>query len=216
MIKLFKQSINQASAPDENQKLDPFPVHPRSTPMKRSILSASITLAVAIGSLVPLAKAAAGDSTTFFMVKSAGAVSCLNATARGRVTISDLGPVQNMHVEVFALPANTDFTLFVINTPNAPFTPAWYQGDLTTNALGNGVVDVTGIFSVETFILNPGVPAVPVELHHLGIWFADPTQAGNAGCPGTVTPFDGDHNAGIQVLNTSNFAVANGPLGRIH
>jgi hypothetical protein len=67
----------------------------------------------------------------------------------------------------------------------------------------------------ETFILNPGSPAVPVELHHLGLWFADPTQAGNAGCPATVTPFDGDHNAGIQVLNTSNFVDAKGPLGGI-
>jgi hypothetical protein len=104
---------------------------------------------------------------------------------------------------------------FVINTPNAPFTPAWYQGDLTTNARGNGVVEVTGIFSDETFILNPGTPAVPVELDDLGIWFADPTDATNAGCPGTATPFDGDHNAGIQVLNTSNFADANGPLRRI-
>jgi len=165
--------------------------------------------------LTPLVRAAANDSTKFEMIKSAGAVSCLDPKAFGRVTISDLAAVQNMHVEVFNLPANTDFTLFVINTPNAPFTPAWYQGDLTTNALGNGVVDVTGIFSDETFILNPGSPAVPVELHHLGLWFADPTQAGHVGCPDTVTPFDGDHNAGIQVLNTSNFTAGNGPLGRI-
>jgi len=44
--------------------------------MKRSLLSASLALAVAIGSIgiVPLAKAAAGDSTTFFMTKSAGAL----------------------------------------------------------------------------------------------------------------------------------------------
>jgi hypothetical protein len=189
----------------------------KNTLLKRSLLSTSITLAVAIGSigLVPQAKAAAGDSTTFFMVKSAGAVSCLNINASGRVTISDLGPVQNMHVEVFHLPPHTDFTLFVINTPNAPFVPAWYQGDLTTNEFGKGVVDVTGIFSDETFILNPGVPAVSVETHHLGVWFADPAEAVNAGCPGTVTPFDGDHNAGIQVLNTSNFGIANGPLRRI-
>src|SRR6266700_7741494 len=182
--------------------------------MKRNLLSAVLAFAVAIGSIgiVPLAKAAAGDSTTFFMVKSSGAVPCLDAAASGRVTISDLGPVQNMHVEVFKLPANTEFTLFVINTPNAPFVPAWYQGDLTTNAGGNGVLDVTGIFNHETFILNPGVPAVPVELDHLGIWFADPTDAVNAGCLGTPTPFDGDHNAGIQVLNTSNFADDNGPL----
>jgi len=185
--------------------------------MKRNLLSAVLAFAVAIGSIgiVPLAKAAAGDSTTFFMVKSSGAVPCLDAAASGRVTISDLGPVQNMHVEVFKLLANTEFTLFVINTPNAPFVPAWYQGDLKTNAIGRGVLDVTGIFSDETFILNPGVPAVPVETNHLGLWFADPADAVTAGCPGTVTPFDGDHNAGIQVLNTSNFPIANGPLGRI-
>jgi hypothetical protein len=183
--------------------------------MKKNILSVSISLAIAIGSLgiVPLARAAAGDSTFFNMVKSAGAVSCLNTTASGRVTLSDLGPVQNMHVEVSGLPANTDFTLFVITTPNAPFVPAWYQGDLTTNKEGRGVLDVTGIFSDETFILNPG--PVAIETAHLGVWFADPTEAVNAGCPGTVTPFDGDHNAGIQVLNTSNFADVDGPLRRI-
>jgi hypothetical protein len=183
--------------------------------MKKKLRSASFTFAVAIASIgiAPLARAAAGDSTVFNMVKSAGAASCLKATASGRVTISDLGPVQNMHVEVFNLPAKTEFTLFVITTPNAPFVPAWYQGDLTTNGSGRGVVDVTGIFSDETFILNPG--PVAVQTDHLGMWFADPADAVNAGCPGNVTPFDGDHNAGIQVLNTSNFPDANGPLGRI-
>jgi hypothetical protein len=186
--------------------------------MRRSLLAASMAFVLAIGSIgiVPVANAAAGASTIFRMVQSAGAVNCLEETARGRVTISDLGPVQNMHVEVFELPANTDFTLFVVKTPKAPFVPAWYQGDLTTNASGEGVLDVTGIFSDETFILNPGLPPVPVGLFHLGMWFADPTDAVNAGCPGTVTPFDGDHNAGIQVLNTSNFANASGPLLRIH
>jgi hypothetical protein len=184
--------------------------------MKNILLAVAIAAAVGLTGMVPLANARAGESTTFNMVKSAGAASCLKTTAHGRVTISDLGPVQNMHVEVFALPANIAFTLFVVNTPNAPFTPAWYQGDLTTNAAGNGVLDVTGIFSHETFILNPGTPAVPVELDHLGIWFADPTDAGNAGCPSTPTPFDGDHNAGIQVLNTSNFADDKGPLQRLN
>lgn len=183
--------------------------------MKRSFLTASLALTLTFASIgiVSTANAAAGDSTVFFMVKSAGAVSCLNAAARGRVTISDLGPVQNMHVEVIDLPPNTDFTLFVINTPNAPFVPAWYQGDIKTNASGNGVVDVAGIFSDETFILNSG--PVAVETDHLGIWFADPADAVNAGCPDTVTPFDGDHNAGIQVLNTSNFPATKGPLQRI-
>jgi len=180
--------------------------------MKHTLLAVAIAAAVGLAGTVPLANARAGESITFNMVKSAGAVSCLKATARGRVTLSDLGPVQNMHVEVSSLPPNTTFTLFVINTPIAPFVPAWYQGDITTNAKGNGVADVTGIFNDETFILNPGISAVPVELDHLGIWFADPTDAGNNGCPNTPTPFDGDHNAGIQVLNTSNFAADKGPL----
>jgi len=182
--------------------------------MKRSLFLASLAFAIAIAS-IPLAKAAAGDSTIFFMAKSAGAVSCLDPAASGRGTISDLGPVQNLHVEVVKLPANTEFTLFVINTPNAPFVPAWYQGDLKTNAIGRGVLDVTGIFSDETFILNPGVPPVPVNLSHLGIWFADPADAVTAGCPGAVTPFDGDHNAGIQVLHTVNSTDSLGPLSRI-
>jgi hypothetical protein len=180
--------------------------------VKNTLLAVGMAAAVGLTGMVPLANARAGESITFNMVKSAGAVSCLKTTARGRVTISDLGPVQNMHVEVSNLPPNTSFTLFVINTPIAPFVPAWYQGDLTTNENGYGVIDVTGIFNDETFILNPGLPAVPVALDHLGIWFADPTDAANAGCPGTPTPFDGDHNAGIQVLNTSNFAAAKGPL----
>lgn len=180
--------------------------------MKNTLLTVAVAAALGLAGMAPLATARAGDSFSFTMVKSGGAVSCLKATAHGRVTISDLGPVQNMHVEVFSLPPNTSFTLFVINTPTAPFVPAWYQGDLTTNANGNGVLDVTGIFDHETFVLDPGIPAVPVQLDHLGIWFADPADAANAGCPDTPTPFDGDHNAGIQVLNTSNFAADKGPL----
>lgn len=175
--------------------------------MKTKFLFSTLALAL---TLVPAAMAATGDSVIFNMVRSAGAAGCLAASASGRVTITDLGPVQNMHVEVFKLPPNTEFTLFVITTPNAPFVPAWYQGDIKTNYLGRGVVDVTGILDDETFILNPG--PVPTQMDHLGIWFADPTDAVKAGCPGTVTPFDGDHNAGIQVLNTSQFPDNHGPL----
>ena len=183
--------------------------------MKRCTFAGLVfAVALALVAIVPQAAAAPGDSIVFTMVRSAGAAGCLASDARGRVTISNLGPVQNMHVEVVDLPANTDFTLFVITTPNAPFVPAWYQGDLTTNGQGRGVLDVTGILDDETFILNPG--PVAVQMDHLGMWFADPVAASNAGCPGTVTPFDGDHNAGIQVLNTSNFPDNHGPLLNIN
>ena len=82
--------------------------------------NALLAVAISFTALNPLAKAAANDSTNFNLVRSAGAAACLKATARGRVSISDLGPVQNMHVELFSLPANTEFTLFVINTPTHP------------------------------------------------------------------------------------------------
>lgn len=124
--------------------------------MKTKFLFSTLAVAIGLSAFVSTATAATNDSIVFSMVRSAGAAGCLSASARGRVTISNLGPVQNMHVEVASLPANVDFTLFVITTPNAPFVPAWYQGDITTNAQGKGVVDVTGILDDETFILNPG------------------------------------------------------------
>ena len=52
----------------------------------------------------------------------------------------------------------------------------------------------------------------PVQTYHLGLWFNSPVDAQNVGCPNTVTPFNGEHNAGIQVLNTSNFPDDQGPL----
>jgi hypothetical protein len=108
---------------------------------------------------------------------------------------------------------------------------AWYQSDIETDAYGNGTVKVIGRFSKETFVVAPGsVPAPqtepndassnpatgPVQMYHLGLWFNSFNDAAAAGCPATVTPFNGEHSAGIQVLNTSNFADLTGPLLRIH
>ena len=195
--------------------------------MKTKFLTAVLAVAAGFASLAPQANAAAGDSTTFSLKVSAGAAACLSTTATGRVTISDLGPVQNMHVEILNMPPKTEFALFLLQVPKSPFGLTWYQGDIETNADGRGVGDFTGIFSKETFIQAPNVapapvifpdnasvnPATrPVQIYHLGLWFADPNDAGAVGCPSTATNFDGDHNAGIQVLNTSNFADGHGPL----
>lgn len=169
----------------------------------------------------------AADSTIFNMVRSGVLPAGCVPNARGRVTLNALGPVESMHVEVFGLPANTGFDFFLIQKPTAKFGLAWYQGDLTTNSAGNGVIDVVGRFSRETFIVAPGAepapkvfpddatinPATPpVQIYHLGIWFDSPAAAGTAGCPTTTTQFNGTHNAGVQVLNTSNFLDLNGPL----
>jgi len=175
---------------------------------------------------------AAAQNTTFSLVRSAGAAnsSCI-ADARGRVTINSLGNVDVMHVEVSGLPPKTEFDAFILQLPNSPFGLAWYQGDLTTDERGIGVADFVGRFSIETFIVAPvsgPAPLVhdaapfpdvvvnpatgPVHTFHVGLWFGSPEAANAAGCGSGVTPFNGDHHAGIQALSTRNFANANGPL----
>lgn len=197
--------------------------------MKKAFAMAVMTMATGLIGIVPRAAAEANNSNHFRLVVSAGAATCLPA-ARGDVTVSDLGPVQNMHIEVSGLPANKEFAAFVLQIPHSPFGLVWYQGDVVTDARGRGVGDFTGIFSRETFINGPGVapapvvfpdnaaanPATaPIQVYHMGLWFADPTDAANANCPANVTPFDGDHQAGIQVLNTTNFPDDKGPLSNL-
>ena len=55
----------------------------------------------------------------------------------------------------------------------------------------------------------------PVDGYHLGLWFNSPRDAAAAGCPNTITPFNGDHTAGIQALSTRQFRTDQGPLRRI-
>jgi hypothetical protein len=166
------------------------------------------------------------DAKTFDMVVSAGAKQCLpNATAS--VTIRPTGQVEIMDVTVKGLPADTAFDFFVIQVPKAPFGVAWYQGDIQTDKHGRGHAQFVGRFNVETFAFAQGTAAAPIvftndattnppfnpiQMYHLGLWFDSPQAALAAGCPATQTFFNGEHNAGFQVLNTSNFADDHGPL----
>ena len=171
------------------------------------------------------------EAIKFDLVRSAAAenAGCL-PDATGHVKILSLGPVEIMRVEVSGLPPKTEFDFFVIQVPNAPFGLSWYQGDIETSNIGNGSQKFVGRFSIETFIVAPGsasAPVVhasdasanpataPVHTFHLGLWFNSPADAVAAGCPGAVTPFNGDHTAGIQVLSTRNFADDEGPLRQV-
>ena len=175
---------------------------------------------------------AAADAFTFPMMVSAGAKACLpNATAT--VTITPTGPVEIMNVSVKGLPPNTEFDFFVIQVPTAPGGISWYQGDIETDNTGNGHQTFIGRFSIETFSVAPGSapapfvfngpfpnatenpPFNPIQMYHLGLWFGSRDAARAAGCPDTVTPFNGEHNAGIQVLNTNNFPIDQGPLRKV-
>lgn len=189
-------------------------------------LTAMLGLAVTFG--FPQSGHAA-NNFSFPLRVSPGAAGCLHA-ATGVATISPFGAFEILHVAVSHLPPNTDFDFFVIQVPNPPFGLSWYQGDIVTDQNGVGVGEFIGRFNKETFIVAPGVapaplvfpgdassnPATPpVQTYHLGLWFNSPNDAARAGCAATVTPFNGAHNAGIQVLNTAGFPNNAGPLRRV-
>jgi hypothetical protein len=177
-----------------------------------------------------------GDELTFNLIPSKGlpqaALNGAFKNAHGRVKIESVGPVEIMDVIVSGLPPNTDFDFFVIQVPNKPFGLAWYQGDIETNKDGKGYGRFIGRFSIETFIVSlasvpapivfrnafPDVALGPVNgrvhTYHLGLWFNSPTDGEKAGAPGT-TPFNGEGNAGVQVLNTGEFPDLAGPLIKI-
>jgi len=191
---------------------------------------------IAVLSLLVVALAAtaafAVDSTSFKMLRSQTAVAndCLEG-ARAHVDVkTTVTDQQIMDVTVTNAPKNTEFEVFVTQQANAPFGVSWYQADFDTNDNGFGEVRARGIFSEELFVFAPGsvkAPQVddqdakknpafdPVHTFHLGLWFGSPEEAKDAGCPDTVTAFDGDHEAGIQAFSTRNFRNLKGPLGKI-
>jgi len=184
-------------------------------------------LTVAVGTVA----AEPGKITSFDMLPSAAGKTCL-PDAQAHVEIKSRGPVEVMTVQLANVPPNTNFDLFVLQDPVAPFGVSWYQGDVESSADGTSdVFHFIGRFSVETFAVAPGTapaPVVfdddassnpafsPIQMYHLGLWFNSPEDAVKAGCPGTVTPFNGEHHAGIQLLNTAQFPLDQGPLRAIH
>ena len=171
------------------------------------------------------------------MARSAGAVKsgCL-PDAKADVRVEQQAQNERMTVNVSGLPANTAFDLFITELPDAPFGVSWYQSDLQTNEDGSGHVTVRGRFNHETFSLSQGGPANgadptqdvsgpavkdtnvvfrPTSQFHVGLWFNSSQDAANARCPGNVTPFNGEQNAGAQILSTRNFPADHGPLESI-
>ncbi len=195
-----------------------------------------VLIAASLAALAPIQASATSPPKTivFDLTVSPGAKACL-PKAHGTVTDHTFGEFENLEVVVNGLPPNTGFDLFSIEVPNKPFGLAWYIGDIATDATGTGVGNFVGRFNIETFVISPGVPTAsppnvfpsppanvpeakvgvktdPVQLYHLGLWFNSEDDAEKAGCPGDHTPFNGDHNAGIQVLNTATFPDTPGPL----
>ena len=107
------------------------------------------------------------NSTTFTfpLTVSGGAATCLKS-AKGVVIDHTFGNVENLQVVISGLPPNTDFVLFVIQVPNAPFGLAWYNGDILTDDTGTGVINVVGRFNIGTFIVSLGAVPSRDVFHH--------------------------------------------------
>jgi hypothetical protein len=189
-----------------------------------------VAIMAACATFVAVQAQAQPTTIKFPLTVSPGAKACL-PKAYGQVFIHTYNQIENMEVVVHALPPNTDFVLFNIQVPNAPFGLGWYLGDILTDSNGLGVSNVAGRFNIGTFIVSPGIAVVPdvfqggpfpeaktgvktapINIYHIGVWFNDHNDAIKAGCPGTETPFTSNHDAGIQVLNTGTYPDAKGPL----
>ncbi len=195
-----------------------------------------VLLATAFAALAPIHAYAAPPTTIQFKMVASSPTCLPNAWAV--VTDHSFGEFENLEVVVYGLPPKTGFDLFSLEVPGKPFGMGWYIGDIETDDTGTGVGNFVGRFNIETFVVSPGVPtgpnsappnvfhsppaAVPeatvgittnpIQLYHLGLWFNSPADAKKACGVATATPFNGEHNAGIQVLNTHTFPDNKGPL----
>ena len=150
------------------------------------------------------------DKVQFDLVPSSPAIADCLPYLSARVEV-DLETAQKgrdeFKIEASGLPPDSEFTVFLLEVPGAPFGAAEYIGDFSTNGEGRGANKFKLI--VEEAFASTLVDGTRVraDLNHVGFWFADP--AGDDVCLGSgqgpITPFDGDNEAGVQVMNSANF-----------
>jgi hypothetical protein len=205
--------------------------------MKRGTRRALLVLGTILAMGIVLAGTAVAQSGggAFRIVRPEAPPSGCLEGARGDVTIQSFGPAEVMVVGVENLAPNTKFDLFLLQLPGRggvePFGIASYEGDIETNAQGDGKGVFIGRFNRETFVMAPDsgpAPFIhregprrdastnpefrPIHTYHLGLFFDSPEAAERAGCPDDVTPFNGNHRAGFKALSTRNFGDRRGPL----
>jgi hypothetical protein len=117
-----------------------------------------------------------------------------------KLTTDDIGK-DTFQIRASGLQPRTDFTVFLIEKAGAPFGAAEYIGDFTTNKYGSAVNSFSLIVE-EAFAFN-NETQVRKELNSVGFWFADPKDDDDClGVDSPVTQFDGDAEAGVQMMNS--------------
>ena len=194
----------------------------------RAGLGAAVALGLIAGAI---GSADAANSFDFKMVRTKGLPKeCAeHATASVHIDTSP-GFAEKLVITAKGFKPGTPLVLFAIQVPNAPFGVGWYEGDVAIGPKGSVTETFITRFNIETFAVavgkapapkthpadgttNPTFP--PVHTYHLGIWFDSVAAAKANGCLQNQTPFNGDHTAGPQVLNTGNFPDKAGPLSHI-
>ena len=106
--------------------------------LRRPTLPLVLAILLVVGLGTAGTAVAATKRTTFPLQRTAGLPAGCAPQAAGTGTIVSIGPAEVMILEVTGLPASSEFDVFVIQVPQAPFGIAWYQGDLDTDSIGHG------------------------------------------------------------------------------
>ena len=179
-----------------------------------------------------VAPAHAASETRFRLVKTNGLAPTCAPHAKAWAKLETLGFAEKLTISVEGFKPGTPLVLFALQVPNFPFGLGWYLSDLEVGYDGKVTKSIITRLNDETFAVaigkapaptphghadgatNPVFP--PVHTFHLGIWFDSVEAGAENGCIGGPTPFNGDHTAGVQVLNTGTFPNKAGPLSKIN
>jgi hypothetical protein len=111
----------------------------------------------------------------------------------------------SFEVKASGLPANTAFTVFLLEQAATPFGAAEYIGDIFTDEHGRAENEFHLIVQEAFSSTLVDGQRVRVDLNQVGMWFADPADDDFCLGPSSpVTPFDGDNEAGVQAFNSAN------------
>jgi hypothetical protein len=161
--------------------------------MTKTGLITSIILVAAVGALAQDTR----TGTNKVDLVRASEAGCLREDASGVLTLNSSSSGQ-VHVELFHLPPATGFSIFRTQRAETPVGLGWHLGNVETDSSGHASVDLISLAPDDLF--HFGDP--PLDLQHFALWFRDAADAARTGCGGARTPFDDDHEAGIQALNS--------------
>jgi hypothetical protein len=193
-----------------------------------------LTLALGATAIIPVSVAAGPEQGQFsLVVANPKLLPCLAKdpddprkapTATVSVERGELNDTLRLHLR--NIKPHLNFDLFTVQhsnkladgSPDPAFTGsfgmAWYQTDVHADEDGNANVAIRTILLDQIFGFDQDVGLAPTNTFHVGFWFNDPNDTARCNIT-TVTPFNGEHHAGVlAMISTPDAATNLGPLCR--